>query len=137
AYWATVNARTGDAPGGPGSEVVGATPRLAGETWTTTTLDAPVNGLGFALIDFCRTVNANSDTERPATGHFVAVGNAASIHTSLDGIHWTKQATPLAEGFTSDLYAVDVFTRRPGDYDRLEQLWLAIGTEGATLRSYN
>src|SRR5690606_15401075 len=76
AYWATINARTGTAGGGPGSPVVGETPRLAGETWTTTALGVPVNGLGFGLIAPCRTVNADSDTERPATGHFIAVGDA-------------------------------------------------------------
>lgn len=136
-YWATVNARTGTAGGGIGSAAVGETPRLAGETWTTTTLDAPINGLGFGLIDFCRTVNAHTDRERPANGHFIAVGDAASIYTSLDGVNWAKQPTPVAEGFTADLYAVAVYTERPGDYDRLDQIWLATGEESATLRSYN
>ncbi len=135
AYWATVNSRTGTAGGGPGSDVVGETPRLAGETWTTTTLDAPINGLGFALIDFCRTVNANSDTERPSTGHFLAVGDAASLYTSLDGVNWTKQQVPA--DFTADLYAIDVRTERPGSYKDLKQTWVAVGAESATLRSFN
>lgn len=134
-YWATINARTGTSGGGDGSAVVGETPRLAGETWTTTALGGAINGLGFGLIDHCRTVNEHSDTERPATGHFIAVGDAASIHTSLDGVNWTRQ--PVDPAFTADLYAVDVFTRRPGDYDRLEQTWLAVGADTATLRSYN
>lgn len=135
AVWATVNARTGTSGGGPGSPAVGATPRLAGETWTSATLGTPVNGLGFGLIDTCRTVNAVTDTERPATGHFIAVGDAASIHTSLDGVNWTRQA--VEPGFTADLHAVDVYTRRPGHLRDLEQTWLAVGTETATLRSYN
>lgn len=135
AYWATLNARTGTSGGGPGSAVVGETPRLAGESWTTTPFPAPVNGLGFALIDYCRTVNANSDTERPATGHFLAVGDAAGIYTSLDGINWTQQQAPA--GFTADLHAVDVLTERPGDYDDLEQTWIAVGTDSVTLRSLN
>lgn len=134
-YWATINARTGTAEGGPGSPSVSATPRLAGETWTTTTLGTPVNALGFALVDRCRTVNAVTDNERPATGLFIAVGDAASIHTSPDGVNWTKQ--PVDPAFTGDLYAVDVFTRRPGNLRDLEQTWLAVGAETATLRSYN
>ncbi|MCO5120797.1 MAG: hypothetical protein M9951_14345 [Burkholderiaceae bacterium] len=136
-YWATVNARTGTAGGGAGSAAVGETPRLAGEAWTTTTLDAPINGLGFGLIDYCRTVNANTDHDRPATGHLLAVGDAASIYTSLDGVNWTKQVTPVAEGFTADLHAIDVYTARPGPHDDLEQIWIATGDESATLRSYN
>ncbi len=134
-FWATVNARTGTAGGGPGSPAVSATPRLAGETWTTTTLGTSVNALGFGLIEHCRTVNAVTDTDRPATGHFIAVGDAASIFTSLDGVNWTKQA--VDPSFTADLHAVDVYTRRPGDLRNLEQTWLAVGVETATLRSYN
>lgn len=134
-YWATVNARTGTAGGGPGSAVVGETPRLAGESWTTSTLDAPINGLGFGLIDHCRTVNANSDTDRPATGHFLAVGNAAGIYTSLDGINWAKQPPP--EGFVADLHAIDVRTERPGSYDDLKQTWVAVGADSVILRSFN
>jgi hypothetical protein len=135
AYWATINARTGTSGGGAGSPVAGATPRLAGETWTTTALGTTINGLGFGLIDHCRTVNAVTDTERPATGHFIAVGDAGAIWTSLDGVNWTRQ--PVDPAIAVDLHAVDVFTKRPGDLKNLEQTWIAIGADNATLRSYN
>src|SRR5690606_32204106 len=131
-FWATVNARTGTAGGGPGSPAVSATPRLAGETWTTTTLGTSVNALGFGLIEHCRTVNAVTDTDRPATGHFIAVGDAASIFTSLDGVNWTKQA--VDPSFTADLQPVDVYTRTPGDLRNLAQTLLAVGVAPATHR---
>lgn len=134
-YWATINARTGTSGGGPGSAAVSATPRIAGETWTVTALDAPVRGTGYALVDYCRTSKADSNKTRPASGQFIAVGDHAGIYTSDDGVQWTRQAAP--EGFVADLHAVDVRTLQPGSLDRLEQTWVAIGTDSATLVSEN
>lgn len=136
-YWATINARTGTSPGGPGTEAVGASPRMAGEQWSTRALPTAIKGLGFALVDYCSTVNANSDSDRPATGEFIAVGEAASIYTSPDGLSWTRQSLAADESFDLDLYAVAVDTARPGAYDRLEQTWFALGAQSSLLISNN
>ncbi len=69
ALYATVNARTGTSPGGPGSPVVSATPRPAGDTWLSGKVTGiPTKALGFAEQAAC-----------PAMGIYVAVGPSGAV----------------------------------------------------------
>lgn len=83
-YYFTMNGRTDGGPGGPGTPMVSATPRLAGAAWT----------VGAAL-------GAN-DLRGIAFGTtFVAVGATGAMFSSPDGITWT----PLSSVVGTDLNA--------------------------------
>ncbi|MBU6468699.1 MAG: hypothetical protein KGQ44_06080 [Betaproteobacteria bacterium] len=88
-----VNAHAGNqnGPGGPQSNDVIVTPRLVFADNTTTTLQCSANcppyvANGVAFGD------AGTQVSNSSTIHvYVAVGNNASISTSLDGLSWTAQ----------------------------------------------
>jgi len=85
AYYFTINGRTNNGPGGPGTSLVSATPRPAGNAWN----------LGRSLIA--------SDLRGAAFGAvFVVVGANGAMFWTLDGVSWT----PINYVLTSDLNAV-------------------------------
>ncbi len=84
-YYFTINGRTNNGPGGPGTALVSATPRAAGNTWN----------LRLPLI--------SSDLRGAAFGTvFVVVGANGAMFSTLDGASWTA----LNYVVTSDLNAV-------------------------------
>lgn len=85
-YAFTINARTDNGPGGAGSTLATATPRLGGSSWNagTTTLGA---------ADF-HSVAYGLTTSSATTYSYVAVGNAGALskspaYTSTDPLAWT------------------------------------------------
>ena len=112
-YAFTLNARTKGGPGGPGSSVVTATPRLAGAAWN--------NNIALGNTD----INATT-----YGGVFVAVGQQGTIYTSPDfnaytAVSWTAQANPLA-------------TPRPNLYAAIYGgAYVAAGAGGTLLYSTN
>ncbi len=76
----TVDARTGSAPGGAGSPVVGTSPRPAGGPLSPWVAGASIPGqvlaLGYAPITSC------GYGGRPPSGMFVAVGSSGTIYSS-------------------------------------------------------
>ena len=74
-YYFTINGRTHGGPGGPGTPLVSATPRLAGSDWAAGVPIAP------------------TDIRSVAYGtQFVAVGAGGKMFSSSDGIAWTAQS---------------------------------------------
>ncbi len=125
--WFTVNGRTGAAPGGPGSAVVSATPRGAGDTWSGgATLVGDLTGIAFGVMTTCKR------TALP-TGVLTAVGPGATLYSSSDGMNWTRQTPPA--GFTADLYAVANYTSSPDVTSSLGMRTIAVGAGGAALLS--
>ena len=104
-YYFTINGRTDNGPGGSGSPVVAATPRLAGSVWTVgpsfTTVD--LHGAAFGVPGY------------------VTVGTGGQLFTSPDTRTWTAQNS----GVTADLNAIAYIG---GSYD-------AVGSAGTTVRS--
>lgn len=130
-YAVTINARTGDGPGGPGSPAITFVPRIAGTTWSagpslggnellgvafTAATSAGVStavaaGTGGAIF-----YSTNGVTWAPATSNvtgnlnallfanslFFAVGDAGAILTSADGATWSVQPPPI----TANLYSI-------------------------------
>ena len=89
-YAFTINARTDNGPGGPGSTVVTATPALAGSTWT------PGGALGTSA-DF-RSVAYGLTSSGATTHSYVAVGDTGAIsrspaYTSTGALVWTPVST--------------------------------------------
>jgi hypothetical protein len=91
-YAFTINARTNDGPGGPGSSIVTATPALAGAAWT----------LGGALDTTAatsfRSVAYGLTTSGATTHSYVAVGDGGALskspaYTSTSALAWTPVAT--------------------------------------------
>ena len=84
-YYFTINARTNNGPGGPGTALVSATPRAAGNSWS---LRPPL---------------ISSDLRGAAYGAtFVAVGANGAMFSTPDAISWTA----INFVVTSDLNAV-------------------------------
>lgn len=113
-YAFTVNGRMDGGSGGPGSAVVTATPRLAGETWTAGT------ALGSG--------NLNAVTFGSA---FVAVGAQGALYSSPDFNSWTPITwTALKNPMTDTRPDLNAATYGNGVY-------LAAGAGGTMLRSSN
>jgi hypothetical protein len=83
-YYFTMNGRTNGGPGGTGTPLVSATPRLAGSVWT---VGAPLGANDLRGIAYGAT--------------FVGVGATGAMFTSPDGIAWT----PLSFVIGTDLNA--------------------------------
>jgi len=128
-YYFTVDAHSGTSPGGPGSPVVAATARGAGDagTWGAgTPIGANINAVGYGTLTRCL---ANG----PPSGTFVAVGPAGAIFTSTDnGAHWSSTAPA---GYTTDLFAVTAFTGNPDFPVNPARLFVAVGDGGASIIS--
>lgn len=89
-YAFTINARTDNGPGGPGSTVVNATPALAGSNWNA-------GGALGTSSDF-RSVAYGLTTSSATTYSYVAVGNAGALskspaYTSTGALVWTPVST--------------------------------------------
>lgn len=117
-YSFTVNARTGDGPGGPGATAVTALPRPAGTVWAkggdtgTNSLRALTYGVGTDALGYYLTMGDNGSAYKSTTGltwtavpaattaqinsniytlgRFVGVGNAGTIVYSTDLATWTN-----------------------------------------------
>lgn len=130
-YSVTINARTGDGPGGPGATPITFVPRIAGSTWSAGPALGANNlyGVGFTAATSSGVstavavgaggaifYSANGINWAPATSNvtgnlnallfanslFFAVGDAGSILTSPDGVTWTAQPPPI----TANLYSI-------------------------------
>lgn len=136
-YWLALNGRTNGGAGGSLSNVVTATPRPAGSTWSVS--GAPgsgtVNSLGYTYTDYCRSFDYDLTT-LPGKGFLVAVGDNGLLQVSSDyGSTWT--AGTLPSGFTANLYAAGGYTENPSSSalsDKNVRL-VAVGAEGVILRS--
>lgn len=91
-YSFTVNGRTGDGPGGPGSPSVSIVPRPAGETWS-----APV-ALGSNTLRSITYGTSSADS----LGYYLAVGDAGAAFKSTTGLGFSAVAMPS----TAPLHAV-------------------------------
>jgi len=140
-----VNARTGTAPGGPGSPAVGAAPRWAGgpqSPWVPgASIPARINSLGYVALTSCGYAG------RPPSGTFVAVGPSGTIFYSVltptvagplvpsqgnAPITWSQANVPA--GLHEDLTGVagGGVLNNPG---APSQLFVAVGKGGTVLRS--
>jgi hypothetical protein len=127
AYYFTVNARTGTAPGGTGSPLVTSTGRPAGgqATWRVgSPIPASVNGVGYATITTCLATG-------PGTGIFAAVGPAGAIFSSYDAVSWVRRSPA---NYTTDLYAVTAISS-PNNVNGPALLFVAVGAGGAAITS--
>lgn len=130
-YAFTVNARTGDGPGGPGTPSVAALPRPAGDVWVpggasgANDLKALTYGVGADSLGTYLALGANGSVFKSTTGlswtsvppattanindsvytfaRFVAVGAAGGISYTSDLDTWTAAAS----GTSETLNAVD------------------------------
>ena len=84
-YYFTINGRTNNGPGGPGTTLVSATPRPAGNVWNlgTSLIAGDLRGATFGTV-------------------FVVVGADGAMFSTLDGVSWT----PINFVVTRDLNAV-------------------------------
>jgi hypothetical protein len=125
--WVTVNGRSGNSAGGPGSPAISATPRPAGDFWLSgTPMIDTLNGIGFSIFTTCLPSGL-------PTGFFTAVGPNAALYTSPDGVNWSRISLPL--DFTADLYAVANYTANINLTSNLGIRTIAVGAGGASLYS--
>jgi hypothetical protein len=126
AYYFTVDAHTGTAPGGTGSPTISATPRPAGGagTWSVgTPVGININGVGYASLTTCQPSGL-------PTGIYAAVGQGGAIFSSSDGKSWTFR-TPA--NYSTDLNAVATITANVNLAPVV--LLVAVGANGAVIRS--
>ncbi|OYU45312.1 MAG: hypothetical protein CFE44_08165 [Burkholderiales bacterium PBB4] len=97
-YSFTVNARTGDGPGGPGAPSVTALPRPAGTVWNKGG-DMGSNSLR-AL-----TYGVGSDS----VGYYVAMGDSGTTYKSTTGLTWTAAPAATAAQINSNIYTLSRF----------------------------
>jgi hypothetical protein len=128
-YSFTVNARTGDGPGGPGTPPISATPRPAGTVWNkaadagTQTLRAVTYGLGSDNVGYYLAMGDNgvalksttgltwaAVTSAPATqinsniytlARYLAVGNGGAIVSTTDFATWTAATSGTTKNLNS------------------------------------
>ncbi len=105
-YSFTINGRYKPGPGGPGSPVVSAVPRIAGAVWT----------VGTALVG-ASTIDLRGVAHGAA---FVAVGTGGAIFSSPDEVTWTPQISNVTTPLNAVIYG--------GSY-------VAVGAGGVILRS--
>lgn len=143
-YYFTINGRTRGGPGGPGTPLVSATPRLAGSDWRTGAPIAPTDIRSVAYGSFFAAIGAGgrmfSSTDgiawtalsfvasgelnriRYGIGIYAALGAGGLVMTSSDTATWTVQTTEA----TSDLH--DLTTDGVGTY-------VAVGANGTIVVS--
>ena len=92
AYYFTVNGRTHGGPGGTGTPLASAMPRLAGGSWRAGT---PVSGGDLRGVTF--------------GGVFVAVGAGGAMFSSSDGISWTALNFVVANDFNAVSFVNNVY----------------------------
>jgi hypothetical protein len=103
-----VNAHAGNpnGPGGPQSNNLILTPRLAGYSWSSCTTNCPNQVMN--AVTFGDALVATSNTSLIHV--YVGVGNNASIFTSADGLNWTPQPTSATQACNlgnNTLYGAD------------------------------
>ena len=91
-YYFTINGRTQGGPGGTGTPLVSATPRLAGGTWSAAAAipSADLRGTAFG-------------------GVFIAVGANGAMFSSPDGISWTALNFVVASDLNSVSFVNNVY----------------------------
>ncbi|MFN9481090.1 MAG: hypothetical protein ACK6C0_16970 [Betaproteobacteria bacterium] len=130
-YYFTLNARTGDAGGGPGSPLVNAVPRSAGENWTAAAaLGADFAAVGFSPLTTCLANQA-------PTGTFVVVGPRAKVFSTTGAKPGAWAAGSVPAGFTADLFGVAGRTASLNNTSAPGLLFVAVGAGSATLTSSN
>jgi hypothetical protein len=126
-YYFTINGRTGNGPGGPGTALVSATPRPAGNTWNpgrslvagdlrgtafgTVFVVVGANGAMFSTLDGASwtainpVVSSDLNAVFYGFGGYIAVGEGGVVLLSTDAVTWTRQdsktASPLYAGATN------------------------------------
>lgn len=157
AYFFTLNARTGTAPGGIGSQLVSAAPRPAGGSATNgqqgsaepaapwisgASIPANIAGMGYASITSCGYAG------RPPWGMYVAVGPGSAIYSGLltpnvagpltteegnQAIVWLPGNVP--PGFNANLTSVAGYAASGNDPAAPSLNFVAVGKQGAVMRS--
>ena len=98
-YSVTVNARTGNGPGGPGSTPIAFVPRIAGTTWTAGASLTTANLLGLAF----------SVTTTLGVNTVIAVGAGGAIFYSPDAITWLPETSNVTSNLSAATYAHSLF----------------------------
>jgi len=110
-YSVTVNARTGNGPGGPGSPPIAFVPRIAGTIWTA---GAPLTTANLLGLAFTVTTTAGVNT-------VIAVGAGGAIFYSPDAVNWVPETSNVSSNLNAATYA--------------HSLFFAVGDAGTTLTS--
>ena len=97
-YSFTVNARTGDGPGGPGAQAVTTLPRPAGSTW--------VKGGDMGSSNL-RTLTYGVGSDN--FGYYVAQGDSGVTYKSMTGLTWTPAPAAGAAQINSNIYTLGRF----------------------------
>ena len=97
-YSFTVNARTGDGPGGPGATAVSVAPRPAGTTW------GPGGSMGTNTLRTL-TYGVSSDS----LGYYVAMGDSGTTFKSTTGLTWTAAPAATAAQINGNIYTLSRF----------------------------
>jgi hypothetical protein len=127
-YYFAANGRTGGGPGGSSSPTINAVPYNASAiTWTAASVPVAANlyGVGYTGLTTCRNIPLS------ATGSFAAVGAGGAIFTSVDGMSWINQVSPV----TTDLYAVTGYAAYQNNPGNPALRWVAVGAGGASAYS--
>lgn len=90
-YSFSVNARTGDAPGGAPAAIVTATPRMSGTTWSA---GPDVKGATLRGVTSATLVTGLA---------MVGVGDAGRVLTSTDNVTWTAVPTSVTSNQLNDV----------------------------------
>jgi photosystem II stability/assembly factor-like uncharacterized protein len=98
-YSFTVNARTGDGPGGPGATAVSATPRPAGATWAKSG-DTGTNALRALTYGV-----SSLDT----LGYYLTMGDNGSAFKSTTGLTWTAVPAATTAQINANIYTLSRF----------------------------
>ena len=98
-YSFTVNARTGDGPGGAGAPAVSTLPRPAGTTWAKGG-DTGTNNLRALTFGVSSTDNL---------GYYLAMGDAGSVFKSTTGLSWTATPATTASQINSSIFVLKKF----------------------------
>jgi photosystem II stability/assembly factor-like uncharacterized protein len=98
-YSFTVNARTGDGPGGPGAPAVSALPRPAGATWAKGA-DSGTNALRALTYGV-----SSLDT----LGYYLTMGDNGSAYKSTTGLTWTAVPAATTSQINANIYTLNRF----------------------------
>jgi hypothetical protein len=98
-YSVTVNSRTNNGPGGPGSPPIAFVPRIAGATWTA---GAPLTTANLLGLAFTVTTTAGVNT-------VIAVGAGGAIFYSPDAVHWVPETSNVSSNLNAATFAHSLF----------------------------
>ena len=111
-YSFTINGRSGGGPGGPGANIITATPRMAGGVWTPAAAASSKNLRALAY-----------------GSPIVAVGDAGTIVSTTDVVTWTAATSPTTQTLNGAIYWATT------DGTNISLGYVAVGDAGTVLYS--